>query len=114
MANLTIPDQLYERIKALAAREQQSVEDYSIEALDSVVSESEQVNAAASRDEQLQRVREAMQGKVWTEDDVDAFFEALGLPEMTDEEAERIVADIPPLDPPLSQTVIEMREEARY
>ena len=55
-----------------------------------------------------------MRGRIWTEEDVEAFFDGLDLPPMSDEEAERIVAAIPPLDPPLSQTVIDMREEERY
>ena len=114
MATLTIPDQLYERLKARAAEEQRSVEEYSIEVLTSVARDDTPAEPPLTRDEEMRRIREAMKGQLWTEEDVNAFFDALDLPEMSDEEAERIIAAIPPLNPPLSQTVIEMRDEERY
>jgi len=114
MATLTIPDKLYEQLAALAAEKQRSVDEYSIEALEKVASDDAQAGAPLTRDEQLRRIHEVMGDRIWTQDDIDAFFEGLGIPEMSAEEAEQIIATIPPLDPPLSQTVIEMRDEERY
>lgn len=115
MATLTISDSLYARLKVAAARQKRSVEEYAHDLLETGAPVDDSAGVAPmTREEQLQRIRDVMGDQIWTQKDVDAFFEGLGIPEMTAEEAEWIIAMIPPLDPPLSQTVIEMRDEERY
>jgi hypothetical protein len=115
MATLTIPDKLYARLQAVAASQQRSVDDYLIDVIEKAAPDDTPSNGTRlTRDEEQLRIREVMKDLIWSQEDIDAFFDDLDLPEMSDEEAERIVAAIPPLDPPLSQTVIQMREEERY
>ncbi|HEX5167058.1 MAG TPA: hypothetical protein VFV93_16745 [Thermomicrobiales bacterium] len=115
MATLTIPDPLYTQLQAIAARRQRPVEDWLLEAIEKLAADvDEPAGAPLTREEVLRKLREADPELIWSEDDVESLFDGLDLPPMSDEEAERIVAAIPPLDPPLSQTIIDMREEERY
>jgi hypothetical protein len=115
MATLTIPDKLYKRLQAAAASQQQSIDDYLFDVIEKAApDEAASDSAPLTREEEMRRIREVMKDRIWTQEDIDEFFDNLGLQEMSDEEAERIVAAIPPLDPPMSHVLIQMREEERY
>lgn len=116
MTTITIklPDELYEQLIAASERENRAVDEIAIAGIAREVAAPAAPTAPMTRDEEQRRIREAMQGRIWTQEDIDAFFDGLNLLPMSDEEADRIIAAIPPLDPPLSQTVIQMREEERY
>ena len=115
MATVTIPDDVYEQLQDAATRKQRPVTDLLNEAIASVVAASAKNGTEPmTLDDEQRRIREVMKDLIWSVEDINAFFDALDLPDMSDEEAERIVAAIPPLDPSLSQTVIQMRDEERY
>lgn len=111
---ITLPDDLYKQLVATSERENRPVDEIAIAGIAREVVPPESPPAPLARDEEMRLIREVMGDRIWSEDDVEAFFNALNLTPMSDKEAERIVAAIPPLHPPLSQTVIQMRDEERY
>lgn len=115
MATLTIPDSLYEQLQAAAARQQRPVDELLHEAI-AMIAHANGTSTAAplTRDEEQRRIQEAMKGRLWTEEDVDQLFPWLDEHPMTEEEIDEILANLPVLDPPLSQTVIQLRDEERY
>jgi hypothetical protein len=115
MATLTIPDHLYEQLQHAATEKQRPVADLLNEAIAIVVSTSGQHEAIPlTRDEEQRRIRAVMKDQIWSEEDVDQLFPWLNDNPMSDEEVDEILANLPVLDPPLSQTIIQMREEERY
>jgi hypothetical protein len=115
MATLTIPDKLFERLQAAAANQRRPVDDLLFEAIELVALPADSPEAKRlTRDEEIQRLREAMGDRIWTDEDVDQLFPWLDENPMTEAEIDEILANLPVLDPPLSQTVIQMRDEERY
>ncbi len=115
MATLTIPDKLYARLQAVAASQQRSVDDYLIDVIEKAAPDNTESNGTQlTRDEEQLRIREVMKDLIWSEEEVDQLFPWLNENPMSDEEVEEILANLPVLDPPLSQTIIQMREEERY
>jgi hypothetical protein len=64
-------------------------------------------------EEERQRLREAMADILAPQDWMSGLLEEWGGP-MSPEEEEEYYRTMPVLDPPLSQTIIEMRDEERY
>jgi hypothetical protein len=107
---VTIPDDLYKRIEQASRESDAEVDETVVVALERAFTRQrtpEEVNA------ERQRIREAL-GDHASDFDGEAFLEALGLEPMTDEEYTAFMRNRPTLDPPLSQTIIEVREEERY
>ena len=115
MATLTIPDTLYERLQALAASQRQSVDDYVIDVIEKAAPDDVAAGRAPlTREEEMQQIRELMKGKILSEEESAQLFPWLDENPMTEEEIDEILANLPVLDPPLSQTIIQMRDEERY
>jgi hypothetical protein len=72
-----------------------------------------EIPESLSIEEQRELVREAMKDIIAPADWMDGLLELWGGP-MTPEEIEEYDRNLPVLDPPLSQTIIEMRDEERY
>jgi predicted CopG family antitoxin len=115
MATVTIPDDVYEQLQDAATRKQRPVTDLLNEAIAIVVAASTKNGTEPmTLDEEQRRIREVMKDQIWSEEDVDQLFPWLNDNPMSDEEVDEILANLPVLDPPLSQTIIQMREEERY
>jgi hypothetical protein len=112
MATLTIPDALYEQLKTAAADQQKSVDVLLQEAIERMSrTKSTPQPESLTREEKTQRLRGAMGDRVWSEEDVDKLFPWLDEEPMTEDEVDEILRNLPILEPPLSQTVIDMRNE---
>ncbi len=115
MATLTISDTLYDRLQAATNRQRQTVDAFLFEVVEMVDPTDGSLDAGTQmRDEEMQRLRDALHGRVWTEHDVRRYRARTGFPRMTADERRRVIASMPVLDPPLSATIIEMRDEERY
>ncbi len=114
MATLTIPDKLYERLQALAAGQQRSVDEFMIEMIENVAPDNARNSAPLTREEETRRLREAMTGIIMSEAEVAKLLPWLDDDPMTEDEIDEILANLPVLDPPLSQIIIQMRDEERY
>ena len=104
---ITIPEDLYHRIEEASGR---PVDDAIVE----LIEDHYPGSARRSKAEDTRRLREAMAGRIWEQEDVDRFMERLGLTPMSDEELEQVMRDMPVLDPPTSEVLIRMRDEERY
>lgn len=111
---ITLPNELYERLLATSERENRPVDEIAIAGIAREVAPPDSAPAPLTRDEERRLIREAMQGRIWTDEDVSQLFPWLDEHPMTEEEIDEILANLPILDPPLSQTVIQMRDEERY
>lgn len=109
MARITldIPDELYERLKAAAERNESPLDDAIISTLDTGIGRDEDELRLSAREVELRRLREALSDILADTSSWRGAFKT-GLSRA---ERERILREMPPLDPPLSQTVIEEREE---
>lgn len=116
MTTITIklPEELYEQLMAASERENRAVDEIAIAGIAREVAPSDAPAAPMTRDQEMQRLREALDGRVWTEHDVSRHRARTGFPRMTPDERQRVIASLPVLDPPLSETIIKMRDEERY
>ena len=96
---ITIPEDLYHRIEEASGR---PVDDVIVELVE------DRFAVVANLD------RHVRGGKGRDEDnafDPDAFMREMGLEPLSVEDRQRILQDMPVLDPPLSQTIIDERED---
>jgi predicted transcriptional regulator len=111
---ITLPNELYEQLLATAERENRPVDEIAIAGIAREVGPSESSPVQLTREEEKRLIQEAMPGRIWTDEDVSQLFPWLDEHPMTEEEIDEILASLPILDPPLSQTIIQMRDEERY
>jgi hypothetical protein len=106
-----IPEDLYELVKRRTGESQEALDEAITTALRQAYAAD--VRSQASIEDERQRVREALSNLLAPGDWLSGLHKHWGEPLTDDEEAE-YYRNMPTLDPPLSQTVIEMREEERY
>lgn len=108
---ITIPDDIYERLKAVTEESATTVDDTISTLLnDALPSAAMPVRSQAEIEDERRRVREALKD-ISTEFDWDEFHKGSDITPMTDAERKAILRTLPVLDPPLSQTIIEDRED---
>jgi hypothetical protein len=108
---ITIPDHLYERLKAVTDESAMSLDDAIISAISGTYSCDEpRERSRAEIEDERRMVREALKD-ISTEFDWDEFHKGSDITPMTDAERKAILRTLPVLDPPLSQTIIEDRED---
>ena len=100
MREITIPDDLFEKLKADAARQGRHVEEYAVELLR---------RAFPTREQALRGLRHALRDDLETPDDELLPSDLRPFETPVDHAALR--ARMPILDPPLSATVISERED---
>ncbi len=108
---LTVPDDLYEQMKHLTDGSEEAIKRLMVRILEQEYgSKHENQTASTARDERTRQLRRAM-GDRASAVDPEEYLRRVGIEPMTDEEMREVLATIPVLDPPLSQTVIEERED---
>lgn len=106
-----IPEDLYELVKQWNGDSQDALDEAVTTALRQVYAD--QSSPPLSIDEERQRIREAFGDILAPQGWLSGWLDELGGP-MTPEEEEEYYRTAPVLAPPLSQTLIEMRDEERY
>lgn len=109
--HVTIPEDLYALVKARVGDSQDALDRAVADALRQSLAKP--TTSEPSLDEQRARIRAALGDLAAPANWLDDQLEALGGP-LTPEEEEEYYRTMPVLDPPLSQTLIQMREEERY
>lgn len=108
---ITIPDDIYERLKAVTEESATTVDDTISSLLDDALPcVAMPVRSQAEIEDERRRVREALKD-ISTEFDGDEFLRALGIRRMGTDERRKILETLPEFDPPLSQIIIEDRED---
>ncbi len=108
---LTVPHHLYERMKQSTDGSEDAVKRLMVRILEQEYgSKNENQTASSARDERIRQLRQAT-GDRASAVDPEEYLRRLGIKPMTDEEMREVLATIPVLDPPLSQTVIEERQD---
>jgi hypothetical protein len=110
MATLTIPDNLYEQLRAAATRQHRPVEDLLREAIETVARPDDSLeNEPTTRDEAIRRVRDVLG------DDLESGNTEVLPPHLRPHELPvdhaALRASMPVLDPPLSVTVADERDD---
>ncbi|HUG14588.1 MAG TPA: hypothetical protein VMM78_06175 [Thermomicrobiales bacterium] len=112
---ITIPDELYERLKTVTEESSTTVDDAISSLLDGALPgpATTPVRSQADIDDERRRVREALKD-ITTEFNADEFLQSLGIERRSDAEVQRALEKLATLNISLSQTLIDMREEERH
>ena len=105
---LRLPDDLHDRLRNASSQTGQSLNQTIVSALSAALDETSPDADQSPLREQLQQVRAAL-GDLIVEIDVSRFLAELGLADT--HSGEETLRSLPSLDPPLSITVIEDRED---
>jgi predicted transcriptional regulator len=113
---ITIPDDLYDRVKAVSEQSSRSVDDAIVDALDTVYPEKgdEQGALCQTEVEEERRLLQQALGDYLSPFNPDRFLATLGISRQPIDDVERTLTLLPQSNPTLSQTIIDMRNEERY
>lgn len=108
---ITIPDELYERLKFINDASDSSLDDTIVAGLDRAYPRDEwRARTRIEIEEERRKVREALKDIVITLD-WDEYHCGSRQAPMSDAEREAVLKTLPILDPPMSQIIIEDRED---